>query len=98
MDMLAGGDGLEADLDMRLGHGEVENYLDGRVGQNSLDWLRGDAELRGPRFRGSEVHVGERDNVEDWKRRRRFQIGRADVATADHPDTDPFHASSLGST
>ena len=97
MDVLARGDGLEADLDMRLWDREVEDDLDRRVGENSLDWLRGNAEFSGPRFRGGEVHVGERDDVEDRKCLGGLEIGRADVAAADHRDFDPVHTSSLNS-
>ena len=97
MDMLAGGDGLEADLDMRLGHREVQDDLDRGVGQNGLDRLRGNAEFSGARLGGGEVQVGERDDVEDRKRLRGLEIGRADVAAADHRDFDPVHASSLNS-
>ena len=56
MDVLARGDRLEAHLDMRFGHGEVEDDLDRGIGQHRLDRLRGDAELSGrapPRRRGS---------------------------------------------
>ena len=53
--MLAGGDGLEAHLDMRFGHGEVEDHLDRGVGQNCLDRLRGNAEFSGARLGGAEI-------------------------------------------
>ena len=97
MDVLAGGDGLEAHLDMRFGHREVEDDLDRGIGQNGLDRLRRNAEFSGTRLRGGEVHVGERDDVEDRKRLGGLEIGGADVAAADHRDFDPVHASSLNS-
>ena len=59
--------------------------------------LRGNAEFSGARLGGGQVQVGERDDVEDRKRLRGLEIGRADVAAADHRDFDPIHASSLNS-
>ena len=46
MDVLAGGDGLQADLDMRLRHGQVEDDLDRGIGEQRVDGLRRDAEFR----------------------------------------------------
>ena len=97
MDVLARGDGLEADLDMRFGHGQVEDYLDRGIGRAEHRRLRGDAEFGGRASAAARAHVGERDDVEDRKGLRGLEIGRANVAAADHPDTDPFHASSLNS-
>ena len=95
MDVLAGGDGLEAHFNMRFGHREVQDDLNRGIGQNRLDRLRWNAEFSGTRLGGGEVHVGKRDNIEDRKRLGGLQIGSADIAATDHRDFDPVHASSL---
>ena len=65
MDVLAGGDRLQADLDMRLRHGEVEHDLDRRIGEQRVDRTRRHAELRRARLRRRRIGVGERVDVED---------------------------------
>ncbi len=89
--VLAGRDRLQADFDMRLRHREIENDLDGRVGENRIDGARGKAEFGRARFRRRGIEVRQGDDVEDGEFFRRGQIGRADVAAADDADSDPFH-------
>ncbi len=97
VDMLAGGDRHQADLDMRLRYREVEDDFDRRIGEERVDRTRRRAELGRARLRRRRIGVGERDNVEDREFLRRGQIGRADVAAADDADADPFHhASPIG--
>ena len=63
--MLARGERLQADLDMRLRHRQVEDDLDRRIGEQLIDWTRGKAELGRARLRGRRIGVGERDDVEE---------------------------------
>ena len=65
MDVLAGGERLQPDLDMRLRDGEVDDDLDRRIGEQRVDRARGQAEFRGPRLGRLGIDVGERDDVED---------------------------------
>ena len=46
IDVLAGGERLQADLDMRLRHGEVDDDLDRRIGEQRVDARRRQPELR----------------------------------------------------
>ena len=57
MDVLAGRDRLQADLDMRLRHREVEDDLDRRVGENRVDRARGKAEFGRARLRRRGIDV-----------------------------------------
>ena len=88
MDVLARGDRLEAHLDMRLRHGEVENDLDRRIGENRLDRARRNPEFGRARLGRLGIGVGERDDVEDRELFGGVQIGGADVAAADDADAD----------
>ena len=67
MDVLAGGDRPEADLDMRFRHREVEDDLDRGIGEQRLDRARRNAEFRRARLGRRGVGVGKRDDVEDRK-------------------------------
>ncbi len=91
VDVLAGGDSLEADFNMRVGNGEVQDDLDGRIGKQRLDGARRNAEFRRARFRRRRIGVGERDDVEDRELSRRGQIGGADVSATDDADADRLH-------
>ena len=91
VDVLAGGDRLEADLDMRLRDREVEDDLDRGIGEQRIDRTRGKAELGRARLGRRGIGVGERDDVEDREFSRRLQIGGADVAAADDADADRLH-------
>ena len=91
VDVLAGADRLQADFDMRLRAGEIENDLDRRIREHGIDGARGEAKFGRARFRRRGVGVGQGDDVEDGEFSRGGQIGRADVAAADDADPDPFH-------
>ena len=91
MDMLAGGDRLQPDLDMRLRDGQVDDDLDGRVGEKIGDAFGGEAELGGARLGDRLIHVGEGAHLQDGKDARCLEIGRADIAAADDADADRIH-------
>ena len=91
VDVLAGGDRLEADLDMGVRNREVEDDLDRRIGEQRVDRTRRNPELRRARFRRLRVGVGERDEIEDRELSRRSQIGGADVSATDDADSDRLH-------
>ena len=66
MDVLAGRDRLQADLDMRLRHGEVEDDLDRRDRRAARRPTRaGMPNSARARLGGLGIGVGERDDVED---------------------------------
>ena len=91
MNMLAGGEGPQADLDMRGRHGEVEDDLDGGVGQQGLDRTGAQAELFRSRLGCGRNRVRQGDDVEDGKALRGLEIGGTDVAAADDADADRLH-------
>ena len=88
--MLAGRDRLEADLDMGLRDGEVDDDLDAWVGEEIGDASSRQAELGGTGFGDRLVHVGEGTHLEDRESARRLEIGGADIAAADDADADPI--------
>ena len=92
--MLARGDRLKADRDMGERHGEVDDDLDLRIGEERLYRFRRNAELGAARLGGGRIEIGDRPHVEDRKGLRRLEIGGADIAAADDADADPVHASS----
>ena len=94
VDMLAGGQRLQADLDMCDRHGEIEDDLDGGVGQQSLDRTGAQAKFLRARLRRGRNRVRQGDDVEDGKQLRGFKIGGTDVAAANDADADSFHCSS----
>ena len=67
MNMLSGGEGLEADLHMGSRHGEIEHDLDGGVGEQFLDRIGAQAEFLRPRFGCGWSGVRQGDDVEDGK-------------------------------
>ena len=69
MDVLAGGDRLQADLDVGAGHGQVDDDLDLRIGEQLGDALHRHAELGAARLRRRAVDVGDGADLEDAGRR-----------------------------
>ena len=61
--MLSRRERLQADLDMRERHGEVEDDLDVGVGEQRVDGARAQAEFRGARLGRLGLSVGERDDI-----------------------------------
>ena len=61
VDVLAGGDRLEADFDMRVRNREVQDDLDRRIGEQRVDRTRRNAKFRRARLRRRGIGVGERD-------------------------------------
>ena len=55
--MLAGGERLQADLDMRIRDREIENDLDGWIREHRIDGARGKAEFGRAPFRRGGVGV-----------------------------------------
>ena len=88
MNMLARGDRLQADLDMRFGNGEIDDDLDRGIGEKRVDRSRLQPKFTGARLGRPRIGVRQRDDVEDRKAFRGFQIGRADIAAADDADAD----------
>ena len=91
MHVLAGGDRLQADLDMGERHRQVDDDLDVGVGEQAL--LRSSLGCRTPRprFRRPAGFMSATPRVEDREDLRRLEVGRADVAAADDADADPVH-------
>ena len=94
VDMLARRDRVEPHLDVRLGHREIQDDLDRRVGEQVVDADGLQAELFGARLGRSGGRIGEPPDVEDRKALRCLQIGARDDAAAYDTDSDSFHFSS----
>ena len=79
-----------------FGHGQVDDDLDRRVGEQVVDARAPACRTRLPRASAAAgLRSATRPDVEDGKDRRRLEIGRADVAAADDADADAFHGSFL---
>jgi hypothetical protein len=88
MHVLAGVEGAQADLHVRLRRRQVDDDLYRRVGQQGVDAHRAQPEFVGPGTRGGLVQVGQRVDLQDGECLGGVQVGRADVAAADDADAD----------
>ena len=86
VDVLAGGDRLQADLDMGARDGEVDDDVDARVGEQIVDRFGLDAELGGLLGRDLGLHVGDAADVEHREVLHRLEILARDIAGADDAD------------
>ena len=94
VNVLAGGDRFQPDVDMGVRHSEIEDDLHGRIGKQRVHRPRRNAKFRRAGLGGRRIGVSERDQVEDWELSRRGQIGGADVPAADDADTYRLHHNS----
>ncbi len=85
--MLARRDGLERDLGVRGGDGEVEDELDLGVGDELVDGEGAQAPLLGDGLRAGLVEIGDGDRAHRVEPFERGQVGAGDRSEAD--DADP---------
>ncbi len=82
IDVLAGGQAFEANIDMGPRDGEIDHEVDGRIGQQFIDTHRLEAKFGGAGTGGVGAHVGETLHIESAEAREPvlaqngLQIGR----------------------
>src|SRR5262249_30099283 len=91
VDVLAVFDRSQPDRHVRLGHSEIDDDLDVRVGEEIADGSRRNVEFLAARLGGGRVDIGESANVENGEDPRRLEVGRTDIAAADDADADAIH-------
>ena len=88
VDVLAGLERGGGHAVVGLGDGQVDDDVDGVVGEEGVDGLGLDVELLGPLLGGGEDDVGAGADLEAAEERGELEVGGRDVAAADDPDAE----------
>src|SRR6185437_3722757 len=91
IDVLAGRDGAQTDIDMSAGDRQVEDDLDRGIVEYVVQRHRLETVRGGRRLSGFRVEVGYGPDVEDRKALGRLEIGAGDIAKTDDADTHAVH-------
>ena len=91
IDVLARFDRAQANLNVRLGDGEVEDDVDRGIGKQGIQLHRLEAKLVGARLGSSRVHIGYGTNIEHRKILRCLEIGGRDIPQSDDANTHLIH-------
>ena len=91
IDVLAGGDDLPAHRAVRQRHGQIDDDLDVRIGEQRLDRNRRDAVFARPCLGGLGTQIGAGLDPDQLRARGALEVGVADVAAADDADDRGLH-------